>query len=58
MDIIKKNTPIKEAECILKDHGCSLGFGWEIVLGMLFEECDYIEVHDFGDNARFTKCFE
>ena len=54
-DIIKKDTSIKDAEEILRFHGCSLGFGWEIVMGMLLDECDYLEVHDFGRNAYFSK---
>lgn len=54
-DIIKKDTSIKEAESILKLHGCSLAFGWEIVMGMLLDDCDYLEVHDFGSKAYFTK---
>lgn len=57
MDVIKKDTSIKEARFILEAHGCPLGFGWEIVLGNLLKECDYLEVHDFGKNAYFHKVF-
>lgn len=54
-NIIKKDTPIKDAEYILRLHGCSLGFWWELVMGMLLEDCDYIEVHEFGRNSYFAK---
>lgn len=58
MDTIKKDTQMREAECILKDHGVSLSFGWQVVLGMILQECDYIEVHGFGESAYFEKMFE
>lgn len=54
-DIIKKDTTMKEAESILKSHGCPLGYGWELVIGMLLSDCDYLEVHDFGRDAYFSK---
>lgn len=57
MDIIDKNTKIKEAKSILEAHGCSLSFGWDIVLGSLLEECDYLEIHGFGKNTYFHKVF-
>lgn len=56
VDIIKKDTPIKEGLEILNNHGISTNVhGWEIVLGMLLNDCDYIEVHDYGHNAYFSK---
>lgn len=58
MDIIKKNTQMEEARRILEDHGVTLSFGRQIVLGMILQECDYIEVHDFGESAYFEKMFE
>ena len=57
-NIISKSTSIKEAKEILKMHGTSLGYGWEITLGMMLQDCDYLEVHDFGTNAYFTKVKE
>lgn len=58
MDIIDKNTTIKEAKYILEAHGCSLAFGWDIVLGSLLEECDYLEIHGFGEKCFFSKMFK
>lgn len=56
MDIITKNTSIKEVIEILNNHGISTKlYGWEIIIGMLLYDCDYIEVHDYGHNAYFTK---
>ena len=54
-NIIKKDTSLKEAEEILSLHGCPLGHGWALIIGMLLYDCDYLEVHDFGNNAYFTK---
>lgn len=58
MDIIKRTTPIKEAEEILSFHGISRPYGWEIAVGMLLEGCDRLEVHDYGKNAYFIKVTE
>lgn len=55
MDIITKNTPIKEAEEILDFHGIAHPFGWEIAIGMLLSDCDHLEVHDFYGKAYFVK---
>ena len=55
MDIITKTTSIKEAEEILTFHDISHPFGWEIAIGMLLSDCDYLEVHDFGSKAYFNK---
>lgn len=46
---------MKEAGDILKFHGCQLPRGWEIVIGMLLSDCDYLEVHNFGKDAYFSK---
>ncbi len=54
-DVIKKDTSIAEAQNILSLHGCSLAPGWELVIGMMLQECDYIEVHGFGSKAYFSK---
>lgn len=58
MDIITKTTPIGEAERILSDHGIKHPFGWEIAIGMLLNDCDFLEVHDFGSKAYFIKVSE
>lgn len=56
MDIITKNTSIKESIEILNNHGISTKlYGWEIIIGMLLYDCDYIEVHGYGHNAYFIK---
>ena len=56
MDIITKNTSIKKCIKILDNHGISTKIhGWEMIIGMLLYDCDYIEVHDYGHNAYFTK---
>lgn len=55
MDIIRKDTPIREAEEILRARGIGTPKFGEIALGMLLSECDYLEVHGFGRNAYFVK---
>ena len=43
MDIIIKNTSIKEDIEILNNHGISTKlYGQEIIIGMLLYDCDYI----------------
>lgn len=58
MDIIKQNTPIGEAYKILKAHHIETPKFWEIAIGMLLSECDYLEVHGFGHKAYFVKVKE
>lgn len=59
MDNITKNTSIKEGVEILNNHGINTKLhGWEIIIGMLLYDCDYIEVHDYGHNAYFIKRME
>lgn len=55
MDIITKTMSISEAEEILNMHGIRHPYGWEIVIGMLLDDCDHLEVHDFGGKAYFIK---
>ena len=55
-NIIKKDTPIKTGIEILESHGISTKMhGWELIIGMMLQDCDYLEVHGFGSNAYFTK---
>lgn len=54
--IITKETPIKEGISILSVHGISTQMrGWELIIGLLLNGCDYLEVHGFGSNAYFTQ---
>ena len=54
--IINKNDSIGKVEKILQNHHIGTPFGWEIVFGMLLDECEnYIEVHDIGEKAYFTQ---
>lgn len=52
---IKKDTALKEAEKILSLHGCPLDYGLGLILGMLLQDCDYLEVHGFGSEVYFSK---
>lgn len=59
MDIINKDTRVKEVKGILEAHGISTKVhGWEIIICMMLHDCDYIEVHEFGSNAYFLKMKE
>jgi hypothetical protein len=55
--IISKNEKIGKVKEILNDiHNIKTPYGWEIVFGMLLNECeDCIEVHGYGDSAYFTQ---
>ncbi len=57
MTIINKNEIVGKVKEILNDiHRISTPYGWEIVFGMLLNECeDHIEVHGYGSNAYFTQ---
>ena len=55
MDVIKRDTSIKEAEAMLKAHRCPHRHGWEIAIGLMLQQCDYLELHDYGDDAYFVK---
>ena len=54
-DIITRTTKVEEAERVLRLHDIGTPNGWEIVIGMLLNECDHLEVHDYGKNAYFLK---
>jgi len=54
--IINKNEKVGKVKEILDFHNIRTPWGWEIVFGMLLDECeDHIEVHGYGDGAYFTK---
>lgn len=57
-NLIRKTDSIGHARDILEAHGVPLPRGWEIVMGMLLEGCDYLEVCGFGRNAQFRLCEE
>ena len=58
MDVICKTDTIRDIKDILDCHGMSLGHGWELIIAMLFSDCEYAEVHGFGSNAYFNKVFK
>jgi len=51
---ITKQTSMKDAAEILKMNGIGTPYGWEIVIGMLLEDCDYIEVQGYSHGANFV----
>lgn len=53
VDILTKTMPVAEIKEILHDNCIATPYGWEIVLTMLFKQCDYIEIHGYGENAKF-----
>ncbi|QUH22186.1 hypothetical protein [Alkaliphilus sp. B6464] len=55
--IIQKNESIGEIkEKLNTNHGIATPFGWEIVFGMLLDECEsHIEVHGYGHSAYFSQ---
>lgn len=56
VDIIRKSDTTEQAREILEDkHGFPLKWGWEMMLGMLLQECDYIEVHEYGSKCYLAK---
>ena len=56
--IIRKTDNICDVKNILDCHGISLGYGWELIIAMLLNDCEYAEVHDFGSNAYFNKVYK
>lgn len=58
MDVIRKTDTIRDVKDILDYHGMSLGHGWELIIAMLLSDCEYAEVHGFGNNAYFNKIFK
>lgn len=58
-NIIDKNTSIEKAREILSDiHGVPLSPGWDLVLGSMLQECDYIIVNGYGTKAILTKVYK
>ena len=57
-NIIRKTDNIRDVKNILNCHGISLGYGWELIIAMLLNDCEYAEVHDFGSNAYFNKVYK
>lgn len=58
MSIINKQMKVLEIEEIFDFHNISYPSGYEIILGMLLSDCDYLEVHGFGSDAYFEKVKE
>lgn len=58
MDIINKQMKVLEIEEILDFHNIAHPSGYEIILGMLLSDCDYLEVHGFDSDAYFEKVKE
>lgn len=58
MDTITRNMKMGEIEEILLSHDIRLGFMWEFIISCLLLECDYLEVHGYGEYAYFEKITE
>lgn len=58
MGIINKQMKVLEIEEILDFHNIAHPSGYEIILGMLLSDCDYLEVYGFGSDAYFEKVKE
>lgn len=52
-DTITKEMTVSEIKELLHDNCIATPYGWEIVLGMLLEQCDYIKIAGFGASAKF-----
>jgi len=50
---ISKNTSIGDAKEILNINGIKTPRGWELVMGMLLQQCHHLEVDGYGSSARF-----
>lgn len=57
MQIITKNTRLKDAAEMLEMHMVPVSYGWEMVLCMMLHECDYITIEGTGRNAKLVKHF-
>jgi hypothetical protein len=58
-DIIRTTDTLEYVRHILEDlHAFELKYGWKIMLGLLFQECDYIEVHGYGTDCYLAKVIE
>lgn len=53
VDTLTKTMTVAEIKEILHDNCIATPYGWEIVLTMLFKQCDYIEIHGYGEKAEF-----
>lgn len=49
---ITKKTKVKDAEEILTANGISLSTYSMMMLGMLLQNCDYIEIEGYGHSAN------
>ena len=54
-NVITKDMKIKDIEEVLLNHGVRMISWWYIVLWGLLNDCDYLEIVGFGDNAEFVK---
>lgn len=55
---ITKETKIVDVKNELKVLGIPLAWGWEIVLGMLLQSCDYVTIEGSGYDAEFKAHME
>lgn len=56
MGTITKSMKIDEVKAVLHANGIDTPYGWDIVLGMLLEDCDYIKIEGYGRHAQFVLC--
>ena len=54
-NVITKDMKIKEIEEVLHNHGVYMVSWWYIVLWGLLNDCDFLEIVGFGNNAEFVK---
>lgn len=52
-NIIRRQTPLNKAKEMLQSNGIETPYGWDIVLSMLLNDCDYLEIEGYGKQARF-----
>lgn len=53
--LISKNSKMSETKTFLNDNGIPLSHGWQLILGMLLQDCDYIKLEGYGRNANLVK---
>ena len=56
MDTITKSMKIDDVKAMLHNNGINTPYGWDIVLGMLLNGCDYIKIEGYGEHAQFVLC--
>lgn len=56
MDTITKSMKIDEVKAVLHANGIATPYGWDIVLGMLLDDCEYIKIEGYGSHAQFVLC--